>query len=202
MIGIYQIKNQINKKTYVGKSKNIPMRFIRHRSLLNTGNHFNRHLQCSYNKYGKDVFLFEVLEYCESVDLATAEQRWIDSYDPKKVYNKVKFVEDLVNVRNPFFGKSHTEETRKIMSDLKKGMYLGIENPNFGNRWTEDQKERMRGNKNCNAKLDERKVLEIKQLISNGLLYKDIALRFGVTRTVITRIGNGTRWAHVKKEGE
>lgn len=202
MIGIYQIKNQINQKTYIGKSKNIPMRFIRHRSLLNTGSHFNQHLQRSYDKYGKDAFVFEVLEYCDPQELPAAEQRWIDFHGPEKIFNEVKFVKDLTHDRNPFFGKTHTPETRNIMSQAKKGMYLGPNNPNFGNRWNEDQKNMMRGDKNCNAKLDEAKVLEIKRLISEGIFHKDIALQFGVSRTVVTRIGNGTRWSHVVERGK
>jgi hypothetical protein len=33
-----------------------------------------------------------------------------------------------------FSGKTHTEETRKKMSQSKLGMFLGKENPNFGKR--------------------------------------------------------------------
>ena len=43
------------------------------------------------------------------------------------------------------YGESqhHSEETKKLMSEAKKKAYLGKNNPNFGNKWTEEQKQRM-----------------------------------------------------------
>lgn len=45
------------------------------------------------------------------------------------------------NHRNPFAGKTHTKETKKIMSDAKQGKYDGENNPNFGKRLTEEEKK-------------------------------------------------------------
>ncbi len=78
-----------------------------------------------------------------------------------------------------------------------KGLYAGEKNPNYGKRWTKEEK--ITGTLNHpKTKLNESKVLEIKEMLLNGLL-DDLAIanKFGVSRTVITRIANGTRWANI-----
>jgi hypothetical protein len=61
------------------------------------------------------------------------------------------------------------------------------------------EKKRHRiGEKNPNAVLNEAKVKVIKRLLSEGVKNKDIAVRMGVTRSLISAIKNGKRWGHVK----
>ncbi len=89
--GIYKIINLINKKYYIGSAANINKRFSTHKRLLNTNKHYNNHLQKSYNKYGKENFHFEIIEYVDSYNLIEREQYWIDLLDAnnrKKGYNK------------------------------------------------------------------------------------------------------------------
>lgn len=73
--GIYIIRNLANDKVYIGKSKNIKQRKNTHFSALKLNKHNNQHLQNSYNKYGKNNFEFDVLEYCEESLLPTKD--WI-----------------------------------------------------------------------------------------------------------------------------
>jgi predicted DNA-binding protein (UPF0251 family) len=54
-----------------------------------------------------------------------------------------------------------------------------------------------RGEEHCHAKLTEDDVREIRQLVGAGLLQREIAKRFGVHRSVVAKIVNRTRWAHV-----
>ena len=63
--GIYKITNITNNKVYIGSSVNISNREYKHFWMLDKGIHDNEYLQKSYNKYGKDVFIFEIVEYCE-----------------------------------------------------------------------------------------------------------------------------------------
>lgn len=61
--GIYSITNKINNKKYIGSTaKSFKIRFIQHKSKLNTGKHHCRHLQNAYNKYGSDNFIFKIEE--------------------------------------------------------------------------------------------------------------------------------------------
>ena len=71
--GIYKITNTINKKIYIGSSVNILNRVRQHKYKLKAGIHCNNYLQASFNKYGKDSFLFEIIEECDFVDLVERE---------------------------------------------------------------------------------------------------------------------------------
>ena len=51
--GIYQIRNIINNKIYIGQSLNIKTRFLQHKQALRKNRHPNQHLQNAWNKYGK-----------------------------------------------------------------------------------------------------------------------------------------------------
>jgi len=59
---IYQIKNKETGKTYIGATTMFPSRRTGHKTALRTGKHENQALQEDYNKYGLDVFEFEVIE--------------------------------------------------------------------------------------------------------------------------------------------
>lgn len=60
--GIYEIRNLVNNKVYIGSSINVKARLYEHSRLLNIGKHENKHLQRAWNKYGKDNFKFQILE--------------------------------------------------------------------------------------------------------------------------------------------
>ncbi len=70
IIGIYKIINKFNNKIYIGSSINIRKRINRH---------FNDYLQNAWNKYGEEIFTYEVLEIIYNVnDLMDREQHFID----------------------------------------------------------------------------------------------------------------------------
>ncbi len=75
--GIYEIKNRINNKSYVGSSCNINRRLYEHRSDLIEGVHHNKHLQQSWNKYGKEAFTFQLVKEYPIFQLLDAEAYWI-----------------------------------------------------------------------------------------------------------------------------
>lgn len=144
MIGIYSITNNLNGKRYIGKSKNIKARFWQHKNALDKicngdsryKKNTNRHLANSVLKYGIENFTFKVLQEfqeCSDADLADAEIYWMDFYkttDRDFGYNLVRDSSSSVEVH---------EETKKILSDL----FSGEDNPNFGNKWTDEQKSNM-----------------------------------------------------------
>lgn len=84
--GIYEIINSINTKSYIGSSKNLKQRRDIHFSLLRNNKHPNKHLQRACNKYGLEVFKFEILEECEIDSLIEKEQHYLDTLKPQ--YNK------------------------------------------------------------------------------------------------------------------
>lgn len=76
--GIYCIENKINHKTYIGSSKNIYQRLLKHFALLRHNKHENAHLQNAWNKYGEDNFEWLVLEKCNIKELTIREQYCLD----------------------------------------------------------------------------------------------------------------------------
>ena len=60
--GIYQIKNLINNKIYIGSTINLKQRFNDHKKLLRHNKHPNNHLQSSWIKHGESNFVFELIE--------------------------------------------------------------------------------------------------------------------------------------------
>lgn len=84
--GIYQIRNKINNKIYIGSSKNLVERERTHFVNLRINHHTNKHLQASFNKYGSENFVFETLLTCHPDMLIWYEQQFLDQWKPE--YNK------------------------------------------------------------------------------------------------------------------
>lgn len=85
MEGIYKITNLVNKKVYVGQSVNLEERKYRHFLELAGNRHDNSHLQSAFNKYGKENFVFEIIESfpngISKEGLTNREDFWIKQYN-------------------------------------------------------------------------------------------------------------------------
>jgi group I intron endonuclease len=94
---VYKITNKINNKVYIGKSDNPSKRCIRHFSTAKTGynkNHKYQYIHRAINKHGKDNFVFEVIETCDSSEIALErEVYWIKELNA----NNSKFGYNLTN---------------------------------------------------------------------------------------------------------
>ena len=77
MTGIYKIENLVNEKVYIGQAVNISRRWNEHKFHLKNNNHFNKHLQNAWNKYGEKNFKFEPIEECLEIELDEKEIYWI-----------------------------------------------------------------------------------------------------------------------------
>ncbi len=89
--GIYCILNTVNRKMYIGSAYNLRKRWTQHVSKLNTNKHQNTHLSSAWKKYGKDKFVFIVIEYTDIETLRQKEENYIKLYelcDNKYGYNK------------------------------------------------------------------------------------------------------------------
>lgn len=79
IMGIYQIKNIINNKIYIGSSKDINNRWKSHIGLLNNNKHHSWKLQSDWNVFKEDNFKFEIIEIINNSDsLLEIEQQWLD----------------------------------------------------------------------------------------------------------------------------
>jgi len=82
--GIYKITNIINNKYYIGSSSNIKKRWKIHRYHANKGDHHSIHFQRAWSKYGKDNFIFEIIEELDNDHdlLLEVEQKYLDELTP------------------------------------------------------------------------------------------------------------------------
>ena len=90
MKGIYCIINIKNNKRYIGSSIDIEQRFKQHLYSLSKNKHYNKHLQLSFNKYGENNFIFEIMETFDEIErylLFDIEKEYLLKYNFKNLYN-------------------------------------------------------------------------------------------------------------------
>lgn len=96
--GVFQIKNTVNGKVFLGSSLNIDGPLNSHKFMLSARSHRNKLLQKEWNEFGQDKFVFEVLETVKESDdphfdvsdeLKLLEEIWIEQLQPfgEKGYN-------------------------------------------------------------------------------------------------------------------
>lgn len=161
--GIYCIENITNHKTYIGSSKNIYQRLLKHFALLRHNKHQNAHLQSAWNKYGESSFRWFILELCDSVELTEKEQYCIDLFGAE--YNITRIIERNILSRE---SRIKQGETRRRLHQEGKLEW----NFNPVTLYVYD--------------------LEGKLLFSNPLGLKDTARRLGISPSSICRVTNGT----------
>jgi group I intron endonuclease len=150
--GVYQIRNLLNGKIYVGQTTRMHERELEHMGSLRRGKHQNRHLQFAYDKYGKENFIFEILVYCEEFQLTYYEDA-IKNASNGNCYNirlcsdsnkGLKASEETkakmrANSAHAVLGRSHTEDEKKHLSEVESG-----ENSYwFGKHHTDDAKKKI-----------------------------------------------------------
>jgi len=167
--GIYQIRNIENGKKYVGSSKDLEMRWEKHRQKLNADNHYNPYLQNAWNKYGQENFNFEILESSiNNENLKTKEKNYIKEFktcDEENGYNiqkdpqggdtltghpnydelMEKWSEKNSGKKNGFYGETHEKETIEFLRELSKGKNNPMYNKSHDKEAIEKMKEAAEG---------------------------------------------------------
>jgi group I intron endonuclease len=133
-IGVYQIRNLLNGKIYVGQTARMHERELEHKGALRRGKHENRHLQSAYDLYGKENFVFEILVFCETFELTRYEDA-IKNASNGNCYNirpcsdsnkGLKASEETrakmrANSAHAVLGRPHTEEEKRHLSEVESG---------------------------------------------------------------------------------
>ncbi|MDD4156596.1 MAG: GIY-YIG nuclease family protein [Candidatus Cloacimonetes bacterium] len=180
IIGVYQIINLINDKTYIGSSIDVKNRWREHKTDLEKNRHHSIYLQRSWNKYGKANFVFSMLEECDRNELLDREQYYLDKF---KSYKKENGYNIAKNTSAPMMGRKHSKETLVKLSE-------GVRN--------RDSSVWVRGEDKFNAKFKDEDIINIKKLIYENYKIKDIAKIYNVKPNTITQIKTGERWNHIK----
>lgn len=111
--GIYEIVNHKNGKRYIGSAVNMPKRWGTHKWALRNDRHDNKHLQAAWDKYGEEVFEFNLIMLCDRAVMKEWEQRYMDEFAPE--YNIAP------KASHPMLGRKHSMKTRAIMSEKLLG---------------------------------------------------------------------------------
>lgn len=193
-IGVYKIVNLLNNKVYIGSSLYLSNRKSGHFTKLQKNIHPNQHLQNAWNKYGKEVFRFEIIEYIEGKNkLLEKEQYYIDLF---QAFNK-KYGYNICPIAGNTEGIKHTDEVKRKMSISR----TGSNNSFFNKKHTLENIEKNRithqGENSSNSKLTKENVLLIYKMIKDNYMINDIAKYFNVKPNTISSIKYGKRWSHL-----
>lgn len=131
---VYQITNKINNKIYIGVHKTKEL----NDSYMGSGKLIKR----AFDKYGVENFNKEILHKCNTYEEALMiEQQIVDDsfLERKDVYNirrggcggfdyinKNNLHASKYGTDNPFFGKKHTEETKKAIAEKTRQYKTGV----------------------------------------------------------------------------
>lgn len=206
--GIYIIKTKLNNRFYIGSAVNLYSRKHTHLTHLRQNKHRNAKLQRFVNKYGIDNLFFECIELCEKEDLIIREQFYIDTLNP--FYNIARIAGSTLGVKitkeqseklsklrkgkQNSLGRKYSKETILKMSESAKKRGL---HPNFikasikantGRKHTKEHRAKITEKQ---KKINEIQKKEILNLLSKGMIQKDIALKYNVSQKVISKIKLG-----------
>ena len=119
--GIYKWTNKTNNKFYIGSAVDLTKRlkyyFIPERLKRNLLKSRSL-IYSSILKYDYNNFSLEILEYCESKDLITKEQYYLDLLKPE--YNICKTAGNTL-------GRKFSEDTKRLISNALTGKKVSVE---------------------------------------------------------------------------
>lgn len=202
---IYIIKNDINRKFYIGQALNAEKRFKEHCK----GNYDNSLIDKAIQKYGKQHFWFEILE-SQIENYNEREKYWIKYYNSKVPFGynildggenpPVHYGDSNPNVRTSdadvILLKEDLKTTQLSLLELAKKYNISkrqVIRINQGvSRAKIREKYPIREKPNINGKLTEQDVDEIIEILKYTYRFNgDIAREYGVEVHIISRINNG-----------
>lgn len=170
--GIYMIKsNRRPERCYIGSTRNIQKRKLRHFNYLAKKRHHSIKLQRHYDKYGKSDLDFHILLECKTEELIIQEQYFIDLYKPyfnicriagstagfsPSEETREKISRAHKGERCYWFGKTHSEESKKKIGEASRLRNKGKNHPNYGKPMSEEAKQKI-GNANRNPSEETRR---------------------------------------------
>lgn len=146
---IYKIRNVVDGKFYVGSTMDTRERFRTHRKKLRANTHHCHHLQHAWNKYGEDVFKFEIVEEVANMaNLQAAEDVWLAEHVGQKYCYNIGMRSGapwrgVEGAAHPLFGRSRPEEHGALMSKIVKERYVEGFAPRAGTAHTPESRAKI-----------------------------------------------------------
>lgn len=136
--GIYRIVNLKTGRMYIGSTKDLDERKINHFSMLKNNKHSSMVLQRAYNKTkDKNIFQFQVLEYCKEENLIEKENFYLQVLCKSKDYidnlNKefLKISYNILPIASKGFSGRHRLESIQKMKEnhpFRKNIFIYKDN--------------------------------------------------------------------------
>lgn len=141
--GIYSWTNKLTGNIYIGQSVNLSAWFKNYYNVSYLSSKHNLIICRALIKYGYSNFSLEILEYCDLSVLVEREQYYLDKF--KGSYN-------ILKVAGSSIGNKHYEETKAKISKSLKGIYTGKNSALFGRTHSKETRilmsQKKVGNKN------------------------------------------------------
>lgn len=139
MAVIYRITNMTNGNFYIGSAESFPRREWQHKYDLKRNQHKNPRLQAAWNKYGEEMFVFEIIEEVPSDRTA---------FDVENTYlMKCVGQPDCYNINTdafvPRLGIPHTEESKAKTSKNRKGKAAGDAHYRYGKTVSDEVRQKI-----------------------------------------------------------
>jgi len=135
---IYKITNLVNGKEYIGK-RSILEENIYTDSYLGSG----KHLKNSIKKYGRENFTKEILFIFDTAEEAYDKERELVDFEYVSRTDTLNLViggnGGWSGKDHPYYGKTHTTEARRKMSEAKSGE----KNPYYGRKLSDEHIQKM-----------------------------------------------------------
>lgn len=202
---VYKITNLITNKIYFGKTHSIKKRWNGHKSTAKNKDKSYSYLHRSINKYGFENFsIMEVAKCLNEQEALSKEIEFIQKHksnDRKIGYNLTIGGEGACGYR-------HTDASRKLMSDKRKGKFSNNKNPFYGKQHSDEFKLKQSElqkiiHKNNKEKYDllnqkqcpittEQCIIIQKQYLSTNFSLDELAKANKTTISTINKIIHGT----------
>ena len=199
---VYKITNLINKKCYIGQSKNYKSRIKGHIYQLNKNKHDNPHLQYAWNKYGADNFKFELIDKGENYN--ELEKHYIQKYNSDNAnygYNILSGGENPPIGSHKSLSKAEVKDIIEMLKDKNISLDFicekynkitrgQINKINVGKAWKDKNLEYplREGDNVIGQEIANKVIFALKY---SNKLQKEIAKENNISRTCVTAINLG-----------
>jgi hypothetical protein len=134
MAVIYRITNMANGKYYIGSAESFARREWQHKYDLRKGIHKNPRLQAAWNKYGADMFVFEIIE---EVPDGESQLAWEDRHLSVHVG-----LPECYNINTsaeaPRLGIPMSDASKAAISASRVGKHAGEDHYRYGKTLSEE----------------------------------------------------------------
>lgn len=211
--GIYQIRNLVNGKVYIGSAKCFRQRWQVHLSQFRRGKHHSPLLQRAWSKYGENAFSFSVLALCDKACLIELEQAFLDRFSPE--YNicrvagsaagRVTSEKTKALLSKAITGKKRSEETRAKMRHSRRKWVMPPVSAETRLKQSNARRGKPLGRTKEHAakiglarrKFTDAQIREMKARLLSGVRQSEVARLYSCSDAFVSNLANGKRYAEV-----